>query len=199
MLKRIILILCLMVVWPGLNQSAALAYDSCSTPTLSEALQMADVVFAGKVETANQEAWRINRIRFEWRAPFIHLTEDDDRFRSTFDVTRVWKGDVNARTSVIHPTSLCCGCGGYSFRQGEEYIVYASSVGGELHTHSCFRNSPLITAGEDLSALGVSKPPLLNPSSFGDLTRRLAVLSLFLGLFGWAIWQARRKYGVQKS
>ncbi|MGH9832217.1 MAG: hypothetical protein ACREBD_35320 [Blastocatellia bacterium] len=197
--KRLTLNFSLMVVWLGLSQSAALAFVPCLKPTLNEAFQMADVVFAGKVVAANQEAWRINRIRFERRSPFIHLTEDRDRYRTTFEVMMVWKGDVTASASVIHPTSLCCGCGGYSFRQGEEYIVYASWGDGELRTHSCYRNNPLSAAGEDLSAFGAGKPPSPNPPSLADLPRRLTVLFSFLALLGWAFWGLRRKYGVQKS
>jgi hypothetical protein len=193
--KHLIPILVLIIVWLGFNQSTTLA---CCPPPMApnENLEMADVVFAGKVITANQEAWRINRIRLVLNRPFILLTEDIDRYRTTFEVTKVWKGDVTARTHILHSVLSSVG---YSFRQGNEYIVYASRFGGELQTDQCFRNNPLSAAGEDLLALGAGKPPAPNPSSLSDLTRRLAVLSLLLGLFGWAIWQARRKYGVQKS
>jgi hypothetical protein len=197
MLKRTVLILGLMVIWLGLNRSSALAYESCIPPPPSEALQLADVVFAGKVIAANQQAWRINNMKFGWRPPFIHLTEDHDRYRSTFEVTTVWKGDVTARTSIIHSIDRCGAS--YSFRLGGEYIVYARWFEGELYNAWCHRNNPLSAAGEDLLAFGAGKPPIPNPSSLSDLTRRLTVLSLLLGLFGWAIWQARRKYGVQKS
>lgn len=195
MRKHLISILSLMIVWFGLNQSAALAYESCIPPAPSEALQMADVVFAGKVVAANQEAWRVNHVRFAWRAPFIHLTKDYDRYRTTFEVTTVWKGDVTARTSVIHKIAICGG--NYSFRQGEEYIVYASRFEGELHNAWCHRNNPLSASGEDLLAFGVGKPPTPNPPSLADLTSRLAVLFLFLTLLGWATWGLRRKYGVR--
>jgi hypothetical protein len=195
MSKRLILILVLMIVWLGLNQSTTLA--CCPLPmTPNEYLKMVDVVFAGKVIAANQEAWRINHIRLTRYRPFILLTEDDDRYQTTFEVTRVWKGDVTARTHVIHSVLSTVG---YSFRRGNEYIVYARWFSGELHTGQCYRNNLLSAAGEDLSTFGAGKPPIPNPSSLGDLSRRLTAISLLLGLFGWAIWQARRKYGVQKS
>ena len=195
--KRLVPIFGLMAVWLGLNRSAALAYESCIPPAPIEALQMADVVFAGKAVEANQQAWRISHIKFDWRPPFIHLDEDRDRYRSTFEVTMVWKGEVTARTSIIHSIA---GCGAsYSFRKGEEYIVYANGFEGELYNAWCHRNNPLIAAREDLLAFGVGKPPIPHPSSLADIARRLSVLFLFLALLGWAIQGLRRKYGDQKS
>lgn len=193
--KRLTLIFSLMIVWLGLHHSAALA---CCPPPMApnEGLKMADVVFAGKVIAANQEAWRINRIRLTRYRPFILLTEDVDRYRTTFEVTKVWKGDVTARTHVIHSVLSSVG---YGFRRGNEYIVYARRLGGELHTSQCYRNNPLSAASEDLAAFGAGKPPALNPPSLADLPLRLTALSLFLALFGLAAWELRRRYGVQKS
>jgi hypothetical protein len=193
--KRLHPILGLMVVCLGLNQSAALAYESCIPPAPSEALQMADVVFAGKAIEANQQAWRISHVKFAWRPPFLHLTEDHDRYRSTFEVTMVWKGEVAARTTIIHSIASCGAS--YSFRQGEEFIVYAKWFEGELYNAWCHRNNPLSAASEDLSAFGAGKPPVPIPSSLADLTRRLTILFLFLALLGWAIQRLRRKYGVR--
>jgi hypothetical protein len=194
--KRTVLSSGLMVVWLGLNQSAVLACPCWDKLTPSENLNVAGAVFAGRLISSKEEVWRNNRLRFDRRPPFIHLTEDGDWYRSTFEVTKVWKGDVTVKTSVFHPIS---GCASYSFRREEEYIVYASWFKDELHTAGVYRNTLLSEAGEDLLAFGAGKPPLPNPSSLSDLSRRLTVLSLLLGLFGWAIWQARRKYGVQKS
>lgn len=193
--KRLALNFSLMAVWFGLNQLAALA--CCPAPMApKEYLQTADVVFAGRVVAANREDWRVNHVRLERRPPFLHLTEDHDRYRTTFEVTKVWKGDITARTYVLH--SLLSSVS-YSFRQGEEYIVYARRFDGELHTGQCYRNNLLSAAGEDLSAFGSGKPPSPNPPSLTDLPRRLTILFSFFALLGWAFWGLRRKYGVQKS
>jgi len=196
--KRLISILSLMVVWLGLNQLVALASDFyCKTLTQNEASGMAHVVFAGKVVVANQQAWRVNRIRFEPRPPFLHLTKDNDRYRTTLDVATVWKGKLFAKTSVIH--SLDGWGTGYSFREGEEYIVYAVWFEGELYASGgCLRINKLNAASEDLAALGVGNSPAPNPSSLaGNIGKLMAVFLLLLSL-GWAAWQARRKYGIQK-
>src|SRR5262245_66192130 len=142
--KHLIPIFSLMIVWLGLSRSAAFANGFCGPMTPDEALKMVDVVFTGKVIAANQEAWRINQMRFERHPPFIHLTEDLDRYRTTFAVAKLYKGDITARTSVIH--SLHTEDDSYSFGRGEEYIVYARWVEGELRTSDCYRNNPLRVA-----------------------------------------------------
>ena len=109
----------------------------------------------------------------------------------------VWKGDITARTNVIH--SLLSADSSYSFRRGEKYIVYASWYDGELYTSACYRNNLLSAAGEDLAAFGAGKPPLPNPSTLANSIGKLIAVFLLLALLGWAAWHARRKYGVQKS
>jgi len=197
MSKRLIPVVSVMVVWLGLIHPAVYADGICGRMTPEQASKSVDVVFRGKVIAANQEAWRINRIRFERRRPFIHLTDDDDRYQTTFEVMEVWKGDITARTNVIH--SLLSADSSYSFRRGEKYIVYASWYDGELYTSACYRNNLLSAAGEDLAAFGAGKPPLPNPSTLANSIGKLIAVFLLLALLGWAAWHARRKYGVQKS
>jgi|GEM_PF-1158824 len=197
--KHLISILSLMVIWLSLNQSTALANEYLVQMTPNEHLQSADVVFAGRVTVANQETWRIDHIEFDRRPPFIHMIGDFDQYRSIFEVTAVWKGDVTARTYIIHNITSTCLTSGYSFLQGEEYIVYARWLGGELHTGGMSGTYLLSAAREDLLAFGAGKPPIPNPSSLADFPRRLTVLFLFLALLGWATHGLRRKYGVQKS
>lgn len=145
-------------IWIGLSQSTAFAC-LCVGGSPNDHLQMADVVFAGKAIAVEKGEWRTSGIGFERRPPFIYLTEDLDQNRTIFEVATVWKGKVFAKTSVAS--------GGpceYHFRQGEEYIVYATRFEGELHTGVCLRNRGLGDAGEDLAAFGAGKPPPPNPS-----------------------------------
>jgi hypothetical protein len=194
MSKRLVAISSLIVVWLG-PHSMARANGFCGQMTPEQSANQVDVVFAGKVIAANEEAWRINRIRLERHPPFLHLTEDFDRARTTFEVTTVWKGSVNIRTSVIH--NLLTADDSYSFRKGGEYIVYAKLAEGELHTSDCFRTNPLSAAKEDLTAFGPGKPPAPNPSSRIDLTRKLIVVFLLLLALGLVAWMARRRFGVR--
>jgi hypothetical protein len=196
MYTRLRQIFILIIAWISLNQSVAFACCMClEAKTPNEELQRVDVVFAGRVVAANQKVWRINYIEFERRPPFLHLTEDWDR-RTAFEVTTVWKGDIFAKTSIIH--SLSGSYCGYAFDQGEEYIVYAYWVEGELHTSRCARNKKLSDASEDLAAFGAGRPPAPNPSSVANYIGKPAAVFLLLSMLGLAGRQARRKYGVQK-
>src|SRR5262245_62462104 len=197
MLKRLIPIVGLIAIWVGLNQLVAHACvcECIRTMTPNEALQSADVVFAGRAIAANQKAWRIKDIEFERRPPFLHLADDLDHSRTVFEVTTVWKGDIFTKSSVAHELRCC----GYSFNQGEEYIVYAYWIRGELHTSQCTRNNKLSGAGEDLAAFGAGKPPAPKPLLVDDYIRAMIAVLLLLSLLGWAAWYGRRKYGVQKS
>lgn len=197
MRKRLLPFLSLMVFWIGLNQAAALANPCWGRMTPNEESKIADMVFAGKVIVANQQVWWGERIRVSRYPPFIHLPNGNVWHRSTFEVTKVWKGDITARTSIIH--SIAFPDVSYSFRQGEEYIVYAKKFDRWFYTTGCFRNNLLSAAGEDLLAFGAGKPPIPNPSLLGDLIQRLVVLFLFLGLIGWAFWSLWLRYGGHKS
>src|SRR5262249_45893853 len=113
---------------------------------------------------------------------------------TTFEVTTVWKGNIFAKTSVV--SGAPCG---YYFRHGEEYIVYATWFEGKLATGQCTRNNELRDAGEDLAAFGSGSAPAPNPSSAPNHIGKLIAVFLLLSVLGLAGWQARRKYGIQKT
>ena len=195
MRKRVAKIVGLIAVWIGLSQSSAVARecmeDCLGIGTPNEHLLAADVVFAGKAIAANQTDWRISGIGFERRPPFIHFTQVLTQGRTTFEVATVWKGEIPAKISVV--------VGGYCgtfFIQGEEYIVYAKWFKGELATGMCMGNNKLRDAGEDLAAFGSGRPPTSSQAAY---IGRLFVVLMLVSTLGWAVWQARRKYGVQRS
>src|SRR5262245_20979571 len=194
--KTLLPILSLTVVWLATNPVTALASTCWARQTPCEESQMADAIFAGRVVVANQQDWR-ERIGLNRYPPFIHLYDLGDLNFSTFEVRRVWKGDVTARTYVIHPISQPDV--GYSFRQGEEYIVYALKFYDGFSTTACYLNNPLSAAGEDLLAFGPGKPPIPNPSSRRGIAHRLTILFLFLAVIGGAFFALWHKYGDQKS
>jgi hypothetical protein len=198
MSNRLAKIFGLIIAWIGLSQSAAFACMCERLPTPNDYLREADVVFAGRVIDKEIEGGD-SRIRLDWRPPFIHLTdlhltEGYDKTLTAFEVTRVWKGDILARTSV-DGSSPC----GYDFRLGEEYIVYAKWFEGKLHTGMCWRNNELHNASADLAAFGAGKPPTPTPSLMANYIRALIAVLLWFSLLGWATWLAHRKFGVQRS
>lgn len=123
---------------------AAVACECVRTPTVAEALEGADVVFAGKVVSIRGH-------------------------RASFQVERVWKGSLPAsavsfmheiviehrgrRRRVIVGQSSC----DYKFTEGESYLVYAE--GRRLKPVTCSRTTRLEFAKADLKELGTGYPP----------------------------------------
>ncbi len=77
--------------------------------------------------------------------------------QATFAVTRVWKG-INQPTVVVVTPASSASCG-FAFVQGQEYLVYASEIEGQLQTILCSRTALITMAGEDLAALGAGSAP----------------------------------------
>lgn len=85
-------------------------------------------------------------------APRGGMVSTGDPVHVVFQVERVWKGPaVHNLVIVTARHSVSCG---FPFEVGQEYLVYARAVEGELHTSICSRTAPLAAAGEDLAALG---------------------------------------------
>ena len=123
----------------------------CAVPgSPSEELGKFDAVFAGKVISVQHS--------FD---PNVTPYTPDDRTTVGFDVSAVWKGVVHARMYITTPpTGGSCG---FTFTEGEPYIVYAydSAYGDGSYTASiCSRTAPLGQAQADLDALGEGQAPL---------------------------------------
>ncbi len=84
----------------------------------------------------------------------------EDRSTIGLEVSTVWKGVVHEVTYITTPpTGGSCG---YTFVEGEEYIVYASDshYGDDSYTASiCSRTALLSAAQADLDALGEGEAP----------------------------------------
>lgn len=141
---------------------------TCRELTLDEARAWADVVFSGTV------------LRIEYVETDGDWLFDDPRIVVTFRVSAYWKGEVG-QTITLHTVSNRMSCRGYSFNQGENFIVYAKKGkakqwfdgGGRrptlkgigilkpdddiLETNICSRTNRLANAENDLKALGQPK------------------------------------------
>ena len=123
----------------------------CAVPgSPSEEFEKFDAVFAGKVISVQHS--------FD---PNVTPYTPDDRTTVGFEVSAVWKGVVHARMYITTPpTGGSCG---FTFTEGEQYIVYAydSAYGDGSYTASiCSRTAPLGQAQADLDALGEGQTPL---------------------------------------
>lgn len=124
-----------LIAWPA---PSAHACDFEAPPPPEEALEEADAVFSGEVES---------------------IEDADDRdLEATFEVDQVWKGTGNATVSVrTEPNEAECG---FNFEVGESYLVYAHERSSGLGTSLYHRTSELDRADEDLEALGQGASPV---------------------------------------
>ena len=127
-------------------QSYACTCPAINSPEVEK--KHADAVFSGKVVKANATD---RKLKIDLRFPFIHFIEW--RTRVEFSVKEVWKGQASPEVGIMtiygfHGCTL-------SFKEGDEYIVYA--YGNErdgMYTHKCTRTALLLDASEDLTRLG---------------------------------------------
>lgn len=129
----------------------------CSGPRGKAALENAKVAFSGKV----------SKIRY---LDDPEQTNPEPRIIVTFRVYQVWKGEPK-REIVLHTVFNKWTCAGYSFMEGEEYLVFAYDNGpayeakmfpeakNTLGVNPCNGTFPLADAQGDIKELGAGKVP----------------------------------------
>lgn len=124
-----------LIAWPA---PSAHACDFEAPPPPEEALEEADAVFSGEVESIEDAG--------------------DRNLAVTFEVDQVWKGTGDATVSVhTEPSEAECG---FEFEEDESYLVYAHERSSGLGTSLYHRTSELDRADEDLEALGQGAAPV---------------------------------------
>ncbi len=87
----------------------------------------------------------------------------------TFEVHRVWKGELRA-TTIVRTGRNDAACG-IRFSLGESYLIYAwTPDGGYLSTGLCSRTRASMFAETDISELGPSRAPASDESSWAGCT-----------------------------
>ena len=124
---------------------------SCVQPgPPSEELERSAAVFVGRVFLVEHSY-----------DPEGRIVTRDDRTTIGFDVSAVWKGTVHEDTYITTPpTGGACG---FTFVEGEEYIVYAYDShydDGGYSTGICTRTALLGQAQQDIDELGQGDAPL---------------------------------------
>lgn len=122
---------------PWLVPRGARACSCTTTPPPEQALADSDAVFEAR--------------------PF-GMTSDDRRARYSFEVDRVFKGEVGPRVEIS--TALHSATCGRSYKIGTQYVVYArKGPSGELTDMLCSRTRATSSAAEDLQVLGAGYEP----------------------------------------
>ncbi len=146
-MKKIIFLIFIAASLLIVNTSFASACSCMITP-IREAFEESTAVFSGKVVDVN--------------IPSGIFISSGDLAKVTFEVSKIWKGS-DYKTLVLTTARGGASCG-YSFRKGEEYLVYAHGAENELQVSLCSRTKPLSEAGEDLTNL--SKAPADSTGKF---------------------------------
>ena len=133
------------------------------------ALADSEAVFSGEV------------VKIDRPSPF---KSSADLETDTFRVSESWKGPEGGMLEVRIPVSgISCG---YPFKEGQEYLVYASGGQQGLKVDGCSETKPLSKAGVDLAVLGNSEKPKDGGDALTDTSGSVAARSL-VGLAGLAM------------
>ena len=137
------------VLWFLGNPGQAHACKCAQPGTPSEELEESSAVFAGRVVSV--------RHSFD---PDAASVSREDRTTVGFEVSTVWKGTVHEDMYITTPpTGGSCG---FTFVEGEEYIVYAydSAYCDDSYTVGiCSRTALLGQAQDDIDAFGEGHAP----------------------------------------
>ena len=143
------LALMLSVLWFLGNPEQVHACKCAQPGTPSEELEKFSAVFAGRVISV--------RHSFD---PDAASYTPEDRTTVGFEVSTVWKGTVHEEMYITTPpTGGSCG---FSFDDGEEYIVYghdSNHADGGYTVGICSRTALLDQAQADIDALGEGHGP----------------------------------------
>ncbi len=181
-IRVVSLALMLSALWFLANPGQAYACKCAEPSSPSEELEKSAAVFAGRVVS----------VRHSYDPDAVsHSPEDRTTVR--FEVSTVWKGAVNESMYVTTPpTGGSCG---FTFIEGEEYIVYGrdSSYGDGGYTVGiCGRTALLGQAQADLDALGEGHAPQAGtggPSPAQPLDMRVRMVCVvILTWLRWLLW-----------
>jgi hypothetical protein len=125
----------------------------CSSITVEEAKERADVVFRGTI-TALRDS--------EHDLGYLSAMAHDTRKIAVFRVSRVWKGEVGETFEMpaLEETSACVGFWPSLLKIGNDLLVYASRMQGHpgYLTNICSRTALAIGA-KDFAELGPGEEP----------------------------------------
>ena len=143
------LALMLGVLWFLGNPGQVYACKCAQPGTPSEELEKFSAVFAGRVVSIQHSY-----------DPNAASVSPEDRTTVGFEVSAVWKGTVHQDMNITTPpTGGSCG---FTFIEGEEYIVYAydsAFADGSYTVGICSRTALLDQAEADIDALGEGNAP----------------------------------------
>ncbi|MDZ7611875.1 MAG: hypothetical protein U5L10_03870 [Candidatus Moranbacteria bacterium] len=165
-MKKIILLLFIMGSLFVVNTAIVTACSCVQPASPQESLEQSTAVFAGKVIDVD--------------VPSGLVVSSADPVKVTFEVSKIWKGP-DYKTLVLTTARDEASCG-YSFKENEEYIVYAYGEEDTLSTDICSRTKPLANAEEDLQDLGTGNSPTNPSSNYVQQTSNFILIASIAGI-----------------
>ena len=148
-LRAVILALVVSGVWFFGHAGQVYACKCAEPGSPSEELEKFDAVFAGRVVSVHHSY-----------DPDGETVSPEDRSTIGFEVSTVWKGSIHETTYITTPpTGGSCG---YTFIEGETYVVYASDsiyADGGYTASICSRTALMAQAQADIDELGDGQAP----------------------------------------
>lgn len=161
-MKKILLLATSLLVLSANSANAC----TCAPTTPKQSFESSSAVFSGGViDVVGQETGSNEPV------------SSNEPVKVIFEVSKVWKGKVEQQLVVTTPASEAS-CG-YSFQEGEEYLVYAYAQEAELQTNLCSGTKPLSEAQADLAVLGEGETPTAESSGKKNTPLTSGVSSLF--------------------
>lgn len=172
MMRRMLVVLCTLLVLLTAVTDNARACQCVNIPTVDQARQHAAAVFTGEVVG-------------------IERDKGESYEKARFSVERMWKGSLEEEAVVfVHPDFLQCDL---SFKVGQSYLVYAEGD-KPFSTGYCTRTASLSDAGGDLTALGpgTNTSRVTEPTSSGFALDAQILALLLAGVLSAVTVVARR-------
>jgi hypothetical protein len=145
--KSLFFVLCCAILWSAGMMAKPAAVYACSCATspspeiqVKKALERDTSIFAGRVTEVIQP-------------PEKEMMSSADLVQVNFEVSTVWKGELEKKTTVYTAMSSAS-CGYESFQVGQAYIVTAVEKSEKLETNVCDLTKPLVSSKEELKLLG---------------------------------------------
>ncbi|MBA3533204.1 MAG: hypothetical protein H0T73_14890 [Ardenticatenales bacterium] len=145
-LTRILFVFVLLTSFTLVTAQPSYACSCMMSPAPAQAMTESEAVFQGRATQV---------------PPSGDMMGSVDPLMVTFEVSQVWKGPVEP-VMTIRTAASSASCG-YTFEEGQEYVVYGRAVDGWLEASLCSRTAPLANAAEDIAALGEGQIPVAAP------------------------------------
>ena len=183
---RVLLVVLLCGAWFLVSPDQTHACSCVQPGTPSEELARSTLVFAGEVLSVNQYRPPLGIERLSTYGPST----------VEFEMRALWKGDWSG-TLTLETAMYGASCG-YSFTEGQEYLVYSSD--GE-NVSLCSRTQVLGAAQADLAELGEGSvmeaiaplQPVTRGGACAAPSTGAGGDTVLLGLLGGLIWVVRRR------